>query len=546
MDVCGSHMCVPSAFPPPTKKPYEKQWWGYSLARNMEQQQTLTKRASSSTVSCEYCVAAVSEHVELLYLPLSEYNEIVYPTQDLGYSTDRSRTILKIPPMMRTSNDMSYFTHAVMKPHAFFQQMPVGARREIARALTIGFVEEGSILVDLEEVSGACFILLSGSAKIMAEWDGALESSQRSYKGFNPNRGSALEMDPEASPIVSNQRIIDAKVLEKLDPGDIFGTEMMMQDTASQVLVKVTEPSEFVVIPAAVYRNALGENDCLKTGKDMTTRSLSALLSSTSLRHITRDSEYSKLRSFDMFKQVPVCLLEKLGQAITLREYPTRSALGMSGRLFTIILKGSASLHLINSKRQMKMARENREMMEDAQLGRKKNTVVSLVTRDGDIENREVRNWWKRRGVEEAHEVVEAGVLLGGFVDKQNFSDRAFAFTRTRTLVCEIDRERMADWRSGEGDGRKLACEMVSPHTRTAPIRAFWAARSERTKLRRPSENRQRDRLKVTGVPATARQLRRQGRSASETCLARPAQSDGRPGDRSQSTLTHTLTPPPP
>jgi hypothetical protein len=47
----------------------------------------------------------------------------------------------------------------------------------------------------------------------------------------------------------------------------------------------------------------------------------------------------------------------------------------------------------------------------------KKATLVNFTTYDADLENREVRNWWKKRNVHEADAVVEGGYMLGGFVE---------------------------------------------------------------------------------------------------------------------------------
>jgi CRP-like cAMP-binding protein len=296
----------------PSKKPAERSWWGYQHVADGNGGPS-ARQSGGEKVLCDYAVAAKSGVVELLYLALPDYNEVVYPTQDLGYSTERCRTILKqapnvsseitpctspslslspLPPQLRKQADTNYFLHTVMKPHAFFQQMTTSARLTIAQNLTIGFVEEGSVLVDLDERASACYILLSGSAKIVA--DGA---------GAQRDRNAELDFSPSSSPIITKNRVLDARVLEKLEPGDIFGVEMMVQKgKGSNLLVKVTEASEFIVIPSGLYRLAMGERDMMDETADLTASGLSAQLSSTSLAGLISSGQCAGLESFRPFR----------------------------------------------------------------------------------------------------------------------------------------------------------------------------------------------------------------------------------------------------
>jgi hypothetical protein len=94
---------------------------------------------------CNYCIGAVSQEVELLYMPKKTFREIVYPSQDLSFSTEKCRSILKLAPGQRKKSDLNYLISHVLSPHAFFQQIPYSARTRIARGLTLGFIEEGEV-----------------------------------------------------------------------------------------------------------------------------------------------------------------------------------------------------------------------------------------------------------------------------------------------------------------------------------------------------------------------------------------------------------------
>ena len=182
-------------------------------------------------------------------MPLGLFKHFVFPSQDLAFSTERCRTILKIPPQDRKASDVAYLLNNVLKSHAFFQQMTLTARTKLATNMSIGFIDEGEVLVDIGEVLTAGYILLSGSAKICFESTGG---------GGWTSTGS-----PTTSPVLSRGRLINGKMASKLEPGDIFGIELMIQKKASGVLLKVTEPSEFIVVKDEAYRDALGVRDGL-------------------------------------------------------------------------------------------------------------------------------------------------------------------------------------------------------------------------------------------------------------------------------------------
>lgn len=114
------------------------------------------------------------------------------------------------------------------------------------------------LLVDLGERLSAAYILLSGSAKICVE-------SKDGVQKWSAN-GS-----PTCSPAMTQNRVINASTIAKLLPGDIFGVELMVHKSPSEILLKVTEPSEMIVLKESCYRDSLGWGDlCSLEGLSVT------------------------------------------------------------------------------------------------------------------------------------------------------------------------------------------------------------------------------------------------------------------------------------
>ena len=138
--------------------PFEKTWWGYKEVVTFdtgEDKKGDEKKKGEMVTRCNYCVAGATEEVELLYMPLSMFKKFVFPSQDLAFSTERCRSILKILPRERKVSDLSYLLNNVLKSHSCFQQMTLAARTKLATNMTIGFIDEGEVS---ESVRGCCLI----------------------------------------------------------------------------------------------------------------------------------------------------------------------------------------------------------------------------------------------------------------------------------------------------------------------------------------------------------------------------------------------------
>ncbi|GMH54585.1 hypothetical protein TL16_g01704 [Triparma laevis f. inornata] len=388
-------------------------------------------------------IGGTSETVELLYMPLSLFKAFVFPSQDLMFSTEKCRAVLKVPPSERKVSEISYLLNNVLKNHAFFQQMTLAARTKMATNMTIGFIDEGEMLVDVGEIATASYILLSGSAKICVE---SSDGIQRWSKNGSPT----------TSPVVSQGRVLEASKISKLEPGDIFGAEMMIQKTPSNVMLKVTEPSEFIVISENNYRGALGRRDLLLDRvEEKEFRGLT-------LEHVMNMNSRMEHPAFSVLRKAPGALLSKISSSFHLRMLPPRRSLGKSDGIFSMVLHGSVSLHRTKKRDKNKFAVvQAGEASPEAPTPR-----ASQVEREAlanEVENRRVRSWWRKRKVDAAERVVEGGVVVGGYECKINGSGIGgyFCYTREHTLIADFDVEEMNQYATFESSSRQRACVKV-------------------------------------------------------------------------------------
>ncbi|GMI06214.1 hypothetical protein TrLO_g3530, partial [Triparma laevis f. longispina] len=424
-----------------------KNWWGFNEVNTFETGGDNKKGGKGGggegVTQCNYCIAGASETVELLYMPLSLFKAFVFPSQDLMFSTEKCRAVLKVPPSERKVSEISYLLNNVLKNHAFFQQMTLAARTKMATNMTIGFIDEGEMLVDVGEIATASYILLSGSAKICVE---SSDGIQRWSKNGSPT----------TSPVVSQGRVLEASKISKLEPGDIFGAEMMIQKTPSNVMLKVTEPSEFIVISENNYRGALGRRDLLLDRvEEKEFRGLT-------LEHVMNMNSRMEHPAFSVLRKAPGALLSKISSSFHLRMLPPRRSLGKSDGIFSMVLHGSVSLHRTKKRDKNKFAVvQAGEASPEAPTPR-----ASQVEREAlanEVENRRVRSWWRKRKVDAAERVVEGGVVVGGYECKINGSGIGgyFCYTREHTLIADFDVEEMNQYATFESSSRQRACVKV-------------------------------------------------------------------------------------
>ncbi|GMH98091.1 hypothetical protein TrVE_jg12679 [Triparma verrucosa] len=433
------------AFPLASQIPLEKSWWGFNEVNTFETNSENKKGGKGSTdqsvTQCNYCIAGASETVELLYMPLNLFKAFVYPSQDLMFSTEKCRTVLKVPPKERKLSEISYLLNNVLKSHAFFQQMTLAARSRIATNMTIGFIDEGELLVDVGEFATATYILLSGSAKICVE---STDGIQR----WSSN-GS-----PTTSPVLSQGRVLSASKIRKLEPGDIFGAEMMIHKTPSKVMLKVTEPSEFIVVTEANYRDALGMRDLLQDKVEENE------FKGLTLEHVMSKNGRLDHPAFAVLRNAPSALLSKISASIHLRTLPPRRTLGMSDGIFTMILHGSVSLHRAKKRDKNKFAVQSGGNSPEAPTPRA--SAIEREALQNEVENRRVRSWWRNRKVDAAERIVEGGVVVGGYECKINGSMGGYhCYTREHTLVAEFDVTEMDQYATFESSSRQRASVKV-------------------------------------------------------------------------------------
>ena len=77
---------------------------------------------------------------------------------------------------------------------------------------------------------------------------------------------------------MTQNRVITASTIAKLLPGDIFGVELMVHKSPSEVLLKVTEPSEMIVLGEACYRDGVGWGDLCSLEGLSVTKDFNALM----------------------------------------------------------------------------------------------------------------------------------------------------------------------------------------------------------------------------------------------------------------------------
>ena len=425
-----AHLIKPGqAFPHASRIPFEKEWWGYSYFvqekacaedKEMRRRQSYpafsnrsdnnrkAKANKVSEITCDYCITALSENVEFLYMPNSSFNSIVFPSQDLSYSTERTRNILKIDPARRNHSDTAYLVNNVLKPYTFFQQMTVTARQNLAKTLTLWHVQEGDFLVDFDEISRASYIFLTGSADVRCK--ASSDAAERSA-----DNGSS-------------------KVLAKVVPGDIFGVETMIQNKPSDVRLQICETSEVILLREANYRRVIGCGDLYLEQRIVRTFNFDTICS---------------FPSFEVIRKAPPAVLAKLRQGYRCRLIPAKSALGKSTDIFMVILKGSVSLHRSKKKKARHAAmtlNHIRDQQASSFYQQQPTAFLDKKRIKSDLENCASREWWKSMQVEGAERILEGGCVLGncGVVttgrrcSSSNSSRGYFCFTRTATIVVEF------------------------------------------------------------------------------------------------------------
>ena len=139
-----------------------------------------------------------------------------------------------------------------------------------------------------------------------------------------------------------------------------------------------------------------------------------------------------------------------------------RKALGKTKNLFSLILKGSVSLHLRKGRKAEGGTYNFTPTPEQHKRAPGRyGTMLSKVNIEADIENRASRTWWKKRRVEAADKIIEGGFMIGSYADKLMGVGVGgyYCFTRTTTILVDFD---VNDFESYEGRGRRQACERLA------------------------------------------------------------------------------------
>ena len=165
-------------------------------------------------------------------------------------------------------------------------------------------------------------------------------------------------------------------------------------------------------------------------------------------------------------RKAPAALLERLEGCFVVREVGPRKALGKTKNLFSLILKGSVSLHVRKGRKTeggVGYSFTPTPEQHKRAPGRQ-GTMLSKVNIEADIENRASRTWWKKRRVEAADNIIEGGFMIGSYADKLMGVGVGgyYCFTRTTTILVDFDVMKFNHFETYEGRRRRQACERLA------------------------------------------------------------------------------------
>ena len=368
----------------------------------------------------KYCIAGHSLESEILFMPLSKMDEIMNPNEEFCFNVEDCRRLAKIPPIDRELNDVQKLL-TYLKPHVFFQQLTQDACLQFARAMRIGFLDEGADLVCEGECLSSFYILLSGACNLH-------------HGKWNPK----------------------SEVVSSMESGDMVGVQLFLKGRKSPFTIRVSEPSEFLVLSGSVYGEIMGNNNSL-----------------ANLRQNCRfernryeqnfDDLVSKDSTFAIFRNSPDSFRRNLRKYIQFKHIDQHVALGNSEGLSFLIVDGSVSLHKHKDGR--REGCDSFALVTENDRGR---NMAHFGLVDCDVQDSKTRKWWKSNWVYEAECVLGKGSFVGDLSALErgrrgggggngegegegaggengtiSFGGYA-AFTREKCFVCEVDVQKLA------------------------------------------------------------------------------------------------------